>query len=169
MQVLETEFPTEKSIFSQLGIHQKDFRPFARKLIVDAFNRGNVDSLAEFLSRPEHIKSLNELKAFQVHQIIQIAESSPKQPLVDNFSAYENIQDPVSTAMVLLGYELQCLGCGTYHLNEESIGFKLPQDEINQAQERGADLDEIEALIPNMHCPSCNSVNTMQYLFEIKF
>lgn len=169
MQILETEFPTEKSIFSQLGIHQKDFRPFARTIIVDTFNRGNVESLADFLSRPEHIKNLNELKAYQIQQISQISESSPKQPLMANFSVYENIQDPLSTAMALLGYELQCLGCGTYHLNEEAIGFKLPQDEINQAQERGADLDEIEALIPNMHCPSCNSVNTMQYLFELKF
>lgn len=169
MQVLETEFPTEKSIFSQLGIHQKDFRPIIREYIVEAFKRGNVDSLANFLSRPEHVKNLNELKASEIQHISLITEHAPKQPLIANFSAYESIDDPIQTAMALHGYELQCLGCGTYHLNEEAIGFKSPQDEINKAQELGATIEEIEALIPNMHCPSCNGINSMQYLHDLKF
>lgn len=169
MEILYTEETTEKSIFRQLNIYQKDFRPFARTLIVEAFHRGNTDSLANFLSRPEHVECLNQLKASEIQHINLITENRPKQPLITNFSAYESIKDPISVAMVLHGYELKCLGCGTYHLNEKAIGFNLPQAEIDQAQERGADLDEIEALIPNTHCPSCEGINSIEYLVQLEF
>lgn len=169
MDILDTEKPTEKSVFEQLKIYPKDFRPFPRTLIVDAFNRGNSASLINFLSRPEHVKALNGLRAFEINHIIASTENLPTQPLISNFEAYETIENPISVAMALMGYELKCLNCDAYHLNHEAIGFQLPIHEINKAQENDADLDHIESLIPDMHCPHCNSINKMQYLFELKF
>lgn len=171
MENLNSGNNTEINIFAELNIAPEKLKPFSQELILCAYplQKGNTESLIEFLNRPEHIQALNDLKNDEINSIKAIMQTEPKQGLEDNFLAMESIQKPMDVALALLGYELNCFGCGSYFIDEEAIGFKLPIDEINKALESEAPVEEVENLIPSMVCPKCESVNKMTYLFDMKF